>query len=123
LPLLSAAKEMVARQRRVTIFRLLFWCVAWKKETNFMENQYFSKMPFITTVIWKSYILLSHSVLLQQLLLKLLLLQLLLLFVCLLGVRGKPRINYRLLAYCTARFGRSNFGRQMSPRLPTRFAL
>jgi hypothetical protein len=24
LPLLSAAKEMVARQRRVTIFRLLF---------------------------------------------------------------------------------------------------
>jgi hypothetical protein len=28
-----------------------------------------------------------------------------------------------LLAYCTARFGRSNFGHQMPPRLPTRFAL
>jgi hypothetical protein len=34
------------------------------------------------------------------------------------GVRGKPRV-----AYCTARFGRSNFGHQMLPRLPTRSAL
>jgi hypothetical protein len=39
------------------------------------------------------------------------------------GVRGKPRMYYSLLAYCTARFGRSNFGLQMPPRLPTRFAL
>jgi hypothetical protein len=28
-----------------------------------------------------------------------------------------------LLAYCTARFGRSNFGHQMPPCLPTRSAL
>jgi hypothetical protein len=28
----------------------------------------------------------------------------------LMGVRGKPRMYYSLLAYCTARFGRSNFG-------------
>jgi hypothetical protein len=39
------------------------------------------------------------------------------------GVRGKPRMYYSLLAYCTARFGRSNFGHQMPPRLPTRSAL
>jgi hypothetical protein len=48
------------------------------------------------------------------------------LFVCLfvsMGVCGKPRMYYSLLAYCTARFGRSNFGRQMPPRLPTRSAL
>jgi hypothetical protein len=31
------------------------------------------------------------------------------------GVRGKTRMYYSLLAYCTARFGRSNFGHQMSP--------
>jgi hypothetical protein len=31
------------------------------------------------------------------------------LFVCLLGVRGKTRMYCSLLAYCTARFGRSNF--------------
>jgi hypothetical protein len=40
------------------------------------------------------------------------------LFVCLfvsLGVRGKPRVYCSLLAYCTARFGRSNFGLQMRP--------
>jgi hypothetical protein len=37
-------------------------------------------------------------------------------FVCLfvsMGVRGKPRMYCSLLAYCTARFGRSNFGHQM----------
>jgi hypothetical protein len=39
------------------------------------------------------------------------------------GVRGKPRMYYSLLAYCTARFGRSNFGHQMPSRLPTRSAL
>jgi hypothetical protein len=44
-------------------------------------------------------------------------------FLCLLGVRGKPRMYYSLLAYCTARFGRSNFGHQMPPRLPPRSAL
>jgi hypothetical protein len=32
-----------------------------------------------------------------------------------LGVRGKPRVYCSLLAYCTARFGRSNFGQQMPP--------
>jgi hypothetical protein len=31
------------------------------------------------------------------------------------GVRGKSRMYYSLLAYCTARFGRSNFGHQMPP--------
>jgi hypothetical protein len=30
------------------------------------------------------------------------------------GVRGKPRVYCSLLAYCTARFGRSNVGHQMS---------
>jgi hypothetical protein len=40
-----------------------------------------------------------------------------------LGVRGKPRVYCSLLAYCTARFGRPNFGHQMPPRLPTRSAL
>jgi hypothetical protein len=47
-------------------------------------------------------------------------------FVCLfvsMGVCGKPRIYYSLLAYCAARYGRSNFGHQMPPRLPTRSAL
>jgi hypothetical protein len=39
------------------------------------------------------------------------------------GVRGKPRMYCSLLAYCTARFGRSNFGNQMPPRLPKRSAL
>jgi hypothetical protein len=39
------------------------------------------------------------------------------------GVRVKPRMYYSLLAYCTARFGSSNFGHQMPPRLPTRSAL
>jgi hypothetical protein len=39
------------------------------------------------------------------------------------GNRGKPRMYCSLLAYCTARFGRSNFGHQMPPRLPTRSAL
>jgi hypothetical protein len=39
------------------------------------------------------------------------------------GVRGKPRMYYSLLAYCTAPFGRSNFGHQMPLRLPTRSAL
>jgi hypothetical protein len=39
------------------------------------------------------------------------------------GVRGKPRTYYSMLAYCTARFGRSNFGNQMPPRLTTRSAL
>jgi hypothetical protein len=37
-------------------------------------------------------------------------------FFCLfvyMGVRGKPRMYYSLLAYCTARFGRSNFGHEM----------
>jgi hypothetical protein len=29
------------------------------------------------------------------------------------GVRGKPRVYCNLLAYRTARFGRSNFGHQM----------
>jgi hypothetical protein len=29
------------------------------------------------------------------------------------GVRGKPRMYCSLLAYCTARFGRSKFGHQM----------
>jgi hypothetical protein len=32
-------------------------------------------------------------------------------------------VYYSLLAYCTARFGRSNFGHKMPPRLPTRSAL
>jgi hypothetical protein len=45
-----------------------------------------------------------------------------LLFVSL-GVRGKPRMYCTLLAYCTARFGRSDFGHQMPPRLPARSAL
>jgi hypothetical protein len=36
---------------------------------------------------------------------------------------AKPRMYCSLLAYCTARFGRSNFGHQMPPRLPTRSAL
>jgi hypothetical protein len=45
------------------------------------------------------------------------------LFVVVMGVRGKPRMYYSLLAYCTARFGRSDFGHQMPPRLPTRSAL
>jgi hypothetical protein len=39
-------------------------------------------------------------------------------FLCLfvsMGVRGKPRMYYSLLAYCTARFGLSNFGHQMPP--------
>jgi hypothetical protein len=31
------------------------------------------------------------------------------------GVHGKPRMYYSLLAYCNARFGRSNFGHQMPP--------
>jgi hypothetical protein len=31
------------------------------------------------------------------------------LLLLLLGVRGKPRMYCSLLAYCTARFGRSNF--------------
>jgi hypothetical protein len=39
------------------------------------------------------------------------------------GVRGKSRVYCSLLAYCTARFGHSNFGHQMPPRLPTRSAL
>jgi hypothetical protein len=39
------------------------------------------------------------------------------------GVRGKPRMYCSLPAYCTARFGRSNFGHQIPPRLPTRSAL
>jgi hypothetical protein len=39
------------------------------------------------------------------------------------GVRGKPRMYCSMLAYRTARFGRSNFGHQMPPRLPTRSAL
>jgi hypothetical protein len=30
------------------------------------------------------------------------------------GVRGKPRVYCRLLAYCTACFGRSNFGHKMT---------
>jgi hypothetical protein len=34
---------------------------------------------------------------------------------------GRPHCS--LLAYCTARFGRSKFGHQMPPRLPTRSAL
>jgi hypothetical protein len=33
------------------------------------------------------------------------------------GVRGKPRMYCSLLAYCTARFGRSNFCYQMPPTL------
>jgi hypothetical protein len=45
------------------------------------------------------------------------------LFFFYMGVRGKPRVYCSLLAYCTARFGRSNFGHQMPPRLPTRSAL
>jgi hypothetical protein len=47
-------------------------------------------------------------------------------YVCLfvyMGVRGKPRMYYSLLAYCAALFGLSNFGHQMPPRLPTRSAL
>jgi hypothetical protein len=39
------------------------------------------------------------------------------------GVRGKPRMYCSLLAYCTARFGRSNFDHQIPLRLPTRSAL
>jgi hypothetical protein len=39
------------------------------------------------------------------------------------GVRGNPRVYYSLLAYSTARFGRSDFGHQMPPRLPTRSAI
>jgi hypothetical protein len=38
------------------------------------------------------------------------------LFVCSfvsMGVRGKPRVYCSLLAYCSARFGRSTFGHQM----------
>jgi hypothetical protein len=45
------------------------------------------------------------------------------LFVC---FHGRPRQTtdyYSLLAYCTAHFGRSNFGHQKPPRLPTRSAL
>jgi hypothetical protein len=38
------------------------------------------------------------------------------------GVRGKPRMYCSLLAYCTAHFGRYNFGHQMPPRLLTRSA-
>jgi hypothetical protein len=34
------------------------------------------------------------------------------------GVRGKPRMYCSLLAYCTARFGRSNCGHQVPP-VPT----
>jgi hypothetical protein len=34
------------------------------------------------------------------------------------GIPGKPRMYCSLLAYCTARFGRSNFGHQMPP-VPT----
>jgi hypothetical protein len=48
------------------------------------------------------------------------------LFLCFfvsMDVRGKPRMYYSLLAYCTARFGSSNFANQMPPRLPTRSAL
>jgi hypothetical protein len=40
-----------------------------------------------------------------------------------LDVHGKPRMYCSLLAYCTARFGRSNFDHQMPPRLPTRSTL
>jgi hypothetical protein len=32
------------------------------------------------------------------------------------GVHGKLWMYYSLLAYCTAHFGRSNFGHQMPPR-------
>jgi hypothetical protein len=39
------------------------------------------------------------------------------------GVRGKPRMHYSLLAYYTVRFGRSNLVHQMPPRLTTRSAL
>jgi hypothetical protein len=39
------------------------------------------------------------------------------------GVRGKPRMYCSLLAYCTARFGRSNFDHQVPPRLPMPSAL
>jgi hypothetical protein len=39
------------------------------------------------------------------------------------GVCGRPRMYCSLLAYCTARFVRSNFGHQMPPRLSTRSAL
>jgi hypothetical protein len=39
------------------------------------------------------------------------------------GVRGKPRMYCSLLAYCTARFGRSDFSHQIPLRLPTRPAL
>jgi hypothetical protein len=39
------------------------------------------------------------------------------------GVCGKPRMYYSLLTYCTARFGRSNFGHKVRPRLPTLSAL
>jgi hypothetical protein len=42
--------------------------------------------------------------------------------VCL-GIHGKPRMYYSLLAYRTTRFGRSNFGHQMPARQPTRSAL
>jgi hypothetical protein len=48
------------------------------------------------------------------------------LFVCLfvsMAVRGKPRMYCSLLPYCTARFGRTNFGHQSPPPLPTRYAL
>jgi hypothetical protein len=38
-------------------------------------------------------------------------------------VRGKPRMYCSLLAYCTARFGLSNFDHQMTSRLPMRSAL
>jgi hypothetical protein len=39
------------------------------------------------------------------------------------GVCGKPQMYYSLLAYWTARFGRSNFDHQMPSRLPTCSAL
>jgi hypothetical protein len=39
------------------------------------------------------------------------------------GVRGKPRMYYSLAGLLYRRFGRSNFGHQMPPRLPTRSAL
>jgi hypothetical protein len=46
--------------------------------------------------------------------------------VCFVCFHGRPRqatMYCSLLAYCTARFGRSNFGHQIPPRLPTRWKL
>jgi hypothetical protein len=79
-----------------------------------INNDYSSTAHFvaITTVLYRVKVQLSKTKVYT--------------IVCLfvsLGVRGKSRVYCSLLAYCTARFGRSNFGHQMPPRLPTRSAL